>query len=285
MPEEDEDISQPEWVSPWGAAAFVAATLALLQAQLLGLRLLTLGLAVLGLVLVGLGVQATQEDRETKDRVWFYLAGAMNGVILVLALFLPGVLNTWWGLDTPVPRANLNAQVLVPRDLPLDNGTPLAATEAAEAATEGIRQEDVFVCVESVKVGPLPGTKTPSYLLVHLRLATCRAGTFRVEGFDQGERRPVLTDESGTSYPFQEQRRRREAQGAPVFEVLSGPLPLEVKAGRYLGLLLVFTAPPSGFGPLNLELPAAVWGRKGICKFHISQPFVAPDPKKGDSKP
>lgn len=281
--EEEEVGSLPAWISPWGGAAFLVTTLAVVQAHLMGIWILTLALAALGSLVVFLGFRATEEVRQTRDKVWLAMAGALSGVVLVLTVFAPGILYSRWAIDTPVARSNPNEMVLVPREKQGEKGSPLSPEEWVDAATEGIRQDDMFIRVESVKIGPLQGTTGPPRLQIHLRLANTKTETITVPGFDSSERRPVLTDDSGRSYEFLEQRRRRPARGAPVFEA-PGPQPGELLPNSNLDHLLVFSAPPSGFVPLKLTVPTSAWGRKGECKFRISQPLVAPGPKKGDSK-
>jgi hypothetical protein len=276
--EEEQEAAIPSWINPWGAAAFGLATLALLQATLVGFRFLTVLLALAGSVLVGLGIRATGEDRKTRDQVWFYISGVLNGAILILALFLPGVLNSWWALDRPAPSKDPNKLVLVPRDKTQEEGQPLGADDWADASTEAIRQDDVLVRVESVKVGPVADKGTDSRLLVHLRLANVGQGKpIPFEGFG-GKHEPKLTDESGGSFAFQEQRLRKPARGAPVFEA-SGPRTVEVQPMVPQDVLLIFEAPPKTEG-LRLEIPSSAWGRKGVCKLRIPALFDSGLPEK-----
>ena len=55
----DDDGSM--WVNPWGLAALVAVTLALLQGSLIGIRSLTVILSIVGGLLVCGGIYATRE--------------------------------------------------------------------------------------------------------------------------------------------------------------------------------------------------------------------------------
>jgi hypothetical protein len=275
---DDRADEQASWISPWGAAAFAVATLALLQASVLGLRWLTVGLAALGLLLLGQGIRATRNDRQSRDRVWFTVGGGLSGVVLLAALIVPGLLNSRWAIDSAVPQTDPDAQMLVPRARPLDEGRRLAAEDWAEAETEAIRQGDLIVRVESVEVGPLPEKADVPYLLVHLRLANCKHGTIAAEGFGNDKQPPVLTDDAGGSYPFLEGRPRRPASGAPVFAV-SAPQGATLGPLERQDYLLVFAAPPSPLPALKLEVPASAWGRNGACKIRISRLFDASVPR------
>ena len=277
--EEEDDESFPSWLSPWGVAAFGCAVLALLVASLVGIRLLTIALALLGVGMVPLGLRATSEDRRTRDRVWLGVGGSLSGLVLLLALFAPGILNSWWALDTAVPGGDPDMQTLIPRDQPQGEGRPLAADEWANAAMEAIRQDDAVVRLQSVKVGPLPGRDTGSYVLVHFRLANVRHDrTIDLEGFG-GKHVPVLKDDAGGSCPFREQWLRRQVKGPPIFDP-TVPEGVEVQPARWRDLLLVFDAPAPGVEAFRLELPASAWGRKGVYRFHIPNLFDANLPSK-----
>jgi len=131
-----------------------------------------------------------------------------------------------------------------------------------------------------------PAEKTSTWfaqirVLVHLRLANCKhERTIPVEGFGSDTHRPVLTDETGRSYTFLEQRPRKPAKGDPVFEA-SGPRAAKLSSLARQDYLLVFSPAPSKFEVLKLELPASAWGRDGVCKLRIPRPFDASVFKKG----
>jgi hypothetical protein len=277
--EEEEQSPVPSWVSPWGAASFGPASLAMVLAVVLGSRLLTVALALVGVALVWVGIRATQEDRKTRDRVWFYLGGALNGLILILVLFLPGALNNWWALDRPAPPREPNKQVRVPRDRTQEEGQPLTEDDWSDAATDALRQDNLLVRVESVKAGQLADKGTGSYLLVHLRLANVGQGEpIPFEGFGS-QHQPKLTGDGGAALAFQEQRLRKPARGALVFEA-TGPRVVEVQPTIPQDLLLIFESPPSRFEELRLEIPSSAWGRKGMCKWRISALFDSGLPDK-----
>src|SRR5262249_32869334 len=106
------DTEMPPWVNPWGLAAVGAAALALLQGTLIGIRSLTIILTVLGGVLIYLGVRSMQENRKVRDQAWFYTAGSVNAIVLLLTLFFPGLINSWWVLDTRVAPPDPNKLVV-----------------------------------------------------------------------------------------------------------------------------------------------------------------------------
>jgi hypothetical protein len=283
--DDEEESALPAWISGWGAVAFVLGTLALLLASpyLVGVRLVTLLLSALGMMVVFLGVAATRGQRTKKDRIWFAVGGLLNGLILLLALFLPGVLNTWWELERAVRPPNPDKQVVVPRFEPKAEGRSASTEEWVDAVDEAIRQDDVFLSVQSVKAGPLPGKGTKSGLLIHVRLGNSgHVGSFTFEGFARDKHTPVLSSDGGRDYPFQEQQMRYDTAGGPI-DFKSQPVEVtRVLPARYIDVRLVFQSPSSQFDPVKLELPASAWGRQGMCRFHIPRLFVAglPDLKK-----
>jgi hypothetical protein len=269
---EDEEGS-PEWINPFGLASLGSAALAVFVAALLAWRWLTLGLAALGGLAVFLGFRADPAKLQDKDRVWLTLGGILNAVVVLLVLFAPTVLNAWWGMDNAAPR-DFNAMMIVRRTDPLGEGKPISAEDCADAYTEAIRQEDVVVSVESVRIGSVPG-RSGNFLIVFVRLANRGERILPVEPFDQQDHQPKLTDDSGQAVLFVEPRKwvvRPRKAGPPLFEPASGQS-AELAALGYLDYQLVFAAPPTPFRPLKLEIPASTWGRSGECRIRISQLF------------
>jgi hypothetical protein len=268
--EEKAKADLPLPLNVWGLAGFILGALGLLAASLVGIWIVTVALSALGVGAVAWGWVATRHDRQPKDRVWLNLGGGMSGVVLLITLFLPGLLNDLWPVDVPVAAADANKLELVERDTP-DERKPLGADDWANAATQAIRQDDALVRLESVKAGAVPGKNSAQYLQIHFRLANVgRKQDFTFEGFDKDARLPVLKDNSGRSFTFVEQRPRVTARGEPKFvEPNSQPVP--VTATQKAEYLLVFELPPTG--PYLLELPAAAWGRTGVCRFRIESSF------------
>jgi LSD1 subclass zinc finger protein len=278
--QDEQEADLASWVSPWGCAAFATVTLALLQASWPGVRGLTILLAVAAGAITALGLQRTQEERRTADRVWFSVSGALSGVVLLLTVFLPGLLNKWWAIDTHVRKADPNKQMRVPLDKPLDKGRSLSKSEWVDSASEAIRQDDVFVCVVAAKLGKLPGKDRELVLQVQLRLVNSgESQAINLEGFAKAP--PKLRTEPGAEVAYLEQRLRKPDKGAPVFEEPAAWRTAEVPSKQHQDVLLIFAAPP-GEGALQLELPASAWGRKGTLKFRVPKfDPPPPDPKEG----
>jgi hypothetical protein len=279
--EGEDDSAFAAWLSTWGVVSAFLGTLALLQASTLGFKAVTISLAVAGLLVAGCGFWTLGAKLRQLDMVWLALSAAFNLVLLSLTLFLPGVLNRWWEIGQAPNTIDADQRFAVPRDRAADEGRPLGEGDSADASSEAIRQERVLIRIESVKIGRVGG-KGPDCLLVHMRLVTESQGQgVPFEGFASAQHQPTLTDETGQSFSFQEQRVRKQAKGTPVFDV-SPPGGLEFSSSSPLGLLLVFSSPPKTLGPMRLELPSAAWGRKGTCRFRIPGAFDAgpPDRKK-----
>jgi putative heme-binding domain-containing protein len=159
--------------------------------------------------------------------------------------------------DYPIPEDDPNRLVLVSAKRPMEPGKPLADGEWADADTQGIRQDDLLLCLDAVKAGRLPEKGAAAYLLVNLRLTQIRherKNTF--QGFANDKHRPVLTDASGRSYAFLGHRSRK-------------PFPSKFEISLHVDHWLIFELPPDAVNALNLELPASAWGRQGVCRFHI----------------
>jgi hypothetical protein len=255
-------------MSPWGVAAATLAGLGLLQASLVGVRWLTTLLAVLGIAAVVLGIVFTRRNMKTKDRTWLTLGGALSGVVLLVVHYSPGTLNLRWGMDFPVAQNDPNKMERISREHPELEGKPLSAEDWVDASTEAIRQDDVGIRVESVSAGELPEVGPKSYLQVHLRLLNFGQNRLiKVEGFDTDRNKPLLTDDSGRSYPLLEVWPRKGSKAPPVFEKSAPQTGLS--PGRRLDRLLIFQLPAAGVGALKLEVPASAWGRKGSCKMRL----------------
>lgn len=263
------------WVNPYGAGAFALATAALLSASLVGVRMLTIVLAIVGLLVPALGVFAGKEHREIKDWVWFTLGSAMNGLVLFLALFMPGFLNAFWALDVAVPT-DPDKQVAVPRDQPRAAGKPLTADDWVDAGVEAIRQDTVLVRVKSIKSG--------SSLQIHLEIVNLGSEMITITGLGVDKNTPGLTDGSGHSYEFVKRQQRTNIEGPLVFADVAEK-GVELGMNERQDYLLLFEAPPSGID-LKLEVPTSAWGRNGRCKFRIPATFDENSlPMKGDQVP
>jgi hypothetical protein len=282
----EEEGSILEQLSPWAVSGVALGTLALLVASLVGWRMVTIGLSALGVVAIVAGIPGILSTRRTNgpwrmDRVSLAVGGSVSGVVLLLALFAPKLLNSRWGRDLAVPPSEPNKLVRVLRNKPQDEGDLLADKDWVDARKEAIRQDEVLVRVESFQVDRRAAGGDNTQILVHLRVANAGHGKpITFTGFSEERKRPVLKDDSGHGYPFVEQRRRKPGKGPPVFEAVTGPMLVDVKAGRWQDELLVFEAPAALAGAGNpafwkLEIPASAWGREGVCQFRIPAVFDA----------
>lgn len=251
------------WVNPYGAVAVALAALAVASASIVGVRMVTIVLVILGLLAVALGLVVGRAKRERKDGVWFALGGALNGVVLLLVLFLPGLLNTLWGLDVDADEPGPQQMVAVPRLQPAAAGKRLTADDWVDATKDAIRQDKVLVRVESVKGGSRGGGPC---LQVHLQIVNNGNDVLRIAPF--GEHPPVLTDGSGRSFAFLKPLKRLYSEGPPTFEdvVEQG---FELKVDNTKDYLLLFEM-PSRFDLLKLEVPASAWGHEGRCQFDVT---------------
>jgi len=265
--EQEGTASEGARVNPYGAVAVALAALATTSATLVGVRAVTIVLVILGLLVVAVGLVAGKANRDRKakdrDRVWFTLGGALNGVVLLLVLLRPGWLNSFWALDTEVNEPNPQQFVAVPRPQPFSAGRLLTADDWVDASKDAIRQDNVAVRIESVKSGSRGGTPC---LQIHLLIINGRTEVLKIAGFS--EHKPVLTDGSGRSFALLKSQKRIYGEGPPVFEdiVEQG---VELKVDNAKDYLLLFELPPSS-DLLKLEIPTLAWGREGRCQFDIT---------------
>jgi len=242
-----------------------------------------------GVVVALVGLVFGSQNALSTSRAWLLPGGILSGLVLALALFAPGILNDYWAMNAAVPMPDENKQARVNRFRPQDASTLLAPEEWVEAEKEALRLDDLHLTINSVKIGPLANKGPTPYLQIHFRTAKIgphRPGV-RYESFSTDKHLPVLTDSTGRSYPFVEQRTRKMGVGSIYFEV-TPPRVDELNFPRGLDRLLVFEAPSPGFGVLKLQVPASVWGRKGVCKLQFKEESLKdnsweaplPDPKK-----
>ncbi len=241
----------------------------MLLASVVGSRSLTLTLAVLGLVMAPVGLAASWRKRRLADRIWLALGATLSGVVLVLVLYAPGKLNDLWALDIPVAQSDRNQLLRVPRNNPMSPGQPLSAEDWVDSGTELIRQDDVIVRIVSVQTGPVPDKG--ECFLVHLQIRNSNnQQTIALTPLSNDQHKPVLTDDSGRSYPFLEARPKDEtSRGTPVQFRAPDGRGVELAPRTWLDCQLVFTPPPAGVGTLKLEVPTSAWGRKAVCKFRL----------------
>jgi hypothetical protein len=263
----------PDWVNVWGLAGVLLTGVGLSFAALGLPRFLTILLAGLGLAVSALGFLAT-EKRKPKDNLWLFPSGILGLIALALALFWPHVLNRWWTMRRPPPAADMSTQLLVSRDNQVVGG-PASPSHWADARKTAIRQGDVHIRLEEVKIAPAPVAgeiKDPAVLtslLITVRISN--AGHLRrvdFEGFAKNP--PVLRDDQGKVLA---QRRF-----GPELKAV-GPLARAfVPPTRFVKDLLIFESPKNEPAYLDLELPAAAWHGQGTCKFRIDRSWFTASP-------
>lgn len=257
--------SLPAWINGWGAIAFFLASLGLLFAAFTFPRLVTISLAALAFLVSLAGVLPSIPEWKTKDGVWLLLGGGASALLLLLSLLRPGWLNSRWGMDFAVPEPDKNKQVLVSRDgktIVRD----LSGGEWVDADTNAIRQGDLFIRVESVVVDRVLEKDQPGLLITLQITNESQLHQVLYRGQASGESSAIVRDSRG-----KELQQRNPGPGAKKS--------LPIKTASILPFhdlkdFLLFEPPWSGTGHLELELPAAAWGREGVCKFKIPQTFV-----------
>jgi hypothetical protein len=189
-------------------------------------------------------------------------------LILLLIWFAPGFLNSRWAIDKAVPKPDPNLLAVVSRNKAMEKGRPLAADETVDAATEGIRQDDVVVLIDSVKIGAVDGKGRSPYLLVQFRVVNSGQGeSISLEGFT--EHPPVLSDSAGQTFAFIEERLKQIKDKHVVFVDWSGRQSVEIAPRDHQDVMLIFEV-PSKADALQLQISSAAWGRQGICRFRIT---------------
>ncbi len=278
---DDGESQLPAWISPWGVSALCLATLALFAAPLFGSRILSSSLAVLGLAAIGAGLLATAGNRLPRDRTWFCVSAGANLLTLGLIFFAGGWLNTFWGMDAPIPKGDPNLLVALVNNQANVQGRTLKPDDRIDAATEAILQNDVFFRIMSVQPGTVSERGDKSFLLINFRMAgRGNDQPILIEGFGTGKHQPKMVDEAGHAYPFVEMRKRKMPAGGIVFIRPAASETADLISGKFLDYQLVFELPPPNFPPLHLDLPTSAWGRQGICKFRITEFFdpIVPPP-------
>jgi hypothetical protein len=257
--------SLPGWINVWGAIAFFLASVALLSASLSLPRWLAMSLAGLGLLLSLAGVLGSREEWRIKDSVWLTLGGSFSGVLLLLAAFAPSWLNVRWCMDFDVPEPDRNQQIMVSRDNKTDV-KELTGGDRVDAETHAIRQGDLLIRVESAVVDR-PTAKDPPTLFITLHIANIGPlHPITYHGQAVGERRAVVRDSRGKELP----RRDLGAQAHKAGQLTTA----SILPNHDVKDVLAVEPPWSGTEHVELDLPAAAWGREGVCKFTIARNFI-----------
>src|ERR1043165_6667862 len=234
---DDEESTFP----PLGLAGLVLGAIAWASAPL-GIWLFTILFSALGVLVIAFGVTLQLLAWRKHDVVWHLLGGILSGAVLLLGLLAPSFLNPFWAMDFTLPQPDPHKQVVVRRDWPLEPGKPLTSDDWVDGINDAIRQDRVQIRIEAL-TGPEPGRST---FLVHFRLGNSgHVEKIICEGFDNQKHKPVLTDASGRSFAFLEQKFRKFGVGlTPVFEEMP-PGVVEVPPISRKEYLLIFQAPSS----------------------------------------
>jgi putative heme-binding domain-containing protein len=253
------------WWSYWGLAALACAAVAVVFGVLTGVKSLTLALATVGLALALTAVWANCRSAR-KSRWGIIASGAVcSAAVLGLGLAAPGLLNSFWAMDALHVEAVTDQLEAVPREDALKEGKPLTGDDWANAVAEAIRQDDLVIQIEGVRMGQLPERGSESFLLVHFVMTQFKHDrTVKFERYTSTGVTPRLTDETGRSYRFIGERVRKPPS---KFDVL-------LKVDH----LLLFEPAPPTVRSLKLELPAAAWQREGVCRFLLTKIEHEPPP-------
>jgi hypothetical protein len=263
---EPDDETRSGWVHPWGGFAFFLAGVAWLLAAFALPRYVVLPLAGIGFLVSLAGLFTARERLRTSDLAWLGLGGGGNVLLLLLAAVLPSWLNNRWGRDFDVPEPDRNQQVLVSRD-GKTVARDLSGTDWVEADKNAIRQgTDVLIRVESAVIDRLADKEQPA-LLVTLHVGNVgQLHDLLYHGQAEGQYPATAHDSRRQELP----RRAPSPQAKKTGQMDTiSLLPLHSAKD-----LLVFDAPWPGTEYVDLELPAAAWGREGTCKFRIPRTYI-----------
>lgn len=254
----------PGWINLWGFAGFFMTSVALVLATSGLLRWLSIPLAIVGLLL-GLAGIALTPRKKPKDIVWLGLTATMAITFLLVAFVWPYHLNRFWGMDQNVPAVDPSTQFLASRNNQVPRGRELDGQAWVEADKDAVRQGDVHVRVEDVKVelDSSKDTPIPKNSLITLRfsnLGQLHRYTYRSPTLSG--RPPTLRDNRGKAYAL-----RNASSAAPLARALK---PLASLYDRW-------SCEPvdAGIDYLELEVPASAWAGKGSCKFRIPRSMIA----------
>jgi hypothetical protein len=260
-PEPPEPSSLPPWINVWGVLAFALAALALLLAAFALPRWLSLSFTGLGGLLAVAGLAARREEWKLKDGVWLTLGGGGCALVLLLGLARPDWFNNRWGRDFEVREPERNKPIQVNKETyrevkELDN------SDRVDAAMHAVRYGDVVVRIDSAVVERLTPKDAPVLLIaLHLKNAgPVQTVTYHGQGGEQ--HRAIVRDSRGQELKRRDLGAEAKKRGQ-VGEVSILPL-------HEVNDLIAVEAPFAGTGHVEVDVPAAAWGREGACKFTVS---------------
>jgi hypothetical protein len=137
-----------------------------------------------------------------------------------------------------------------------------------DAETKAIRQGDVLIRVESAVVERLAEKEQP-VLLITLHIANVgQLHNIAYDGQAGGQHRAIVRDSRGKELQRREWVAKDKNKTHPLGKV-------SILPAHDIKDVVVCESPWSGTAHLELDLPAAAWGREGVCKFTIPPTFVS----------
>jgi hypothetical protein len=260
--------SEPEMDDSRGNPALAPALIAITLGSIgFGLSQLPYG-RISAAVLGGLGLVVALISLSVMEhrRVLPAVATGVNAVVLLLALLLPG----WLGITSWRPVKELDDSGMV-RAVGLTDGVASPA-DWVDVSKSAWQRDDVRVSVTGSSVGQieLVGQKDKrrwtkeKFLQVRLKVenvGVARAIDFR--GWSAGPQGPRLIPATGEPVGIKTWEDGWAAHAKPAAATLF--------PGRGTEQTLIFPYPPTGSGPLRLELPAAAFGGTESVRLQLSQ--------------
>ncbi|MBM4070473.1 MAG: hypothetical protein FJ271_16185 [Planctomycetes bacterium] len=256
-------LAIPGWINLWGLVSLLMTSAAMLFAASGLLRSLSIPLASAGLVICLAGIPLTPR-RKAKDVAWLGMTAALAAAFLLVAFAWPHYLNRFWGMDHAVKSVDPATQFLASRNNQVPRGRELDGEAWVEADRHAVRQGDIHIRVEEVKIelDHSRETPVPRNSLITLRVSNMgqlRRIQYRSPGL--AGQPPVLRDNRGKLYTLRNAGAGTSARSLkPLAHVQDQwtcePIDAQVEH-------------------LELEVPASAWAGKGSCKFRIPRSMIA----------
>lgn len=262
VPESPPAAAIPDWINLWGFAGFFLTSMALFFATSGLLRSLSIPLAIAGLVICLAGVPFTPR-KKARDFAWFGLTSVLNLAFLLVAFVWPHHLNRFWGMDQSVKSVDPAMQFLASRNNQVQRGRDLDGQAWVEADKHAVRQGDIHVRVEDVKI-ELDQSKempTPKHTSITVRVSNMgQLHRFTYRSPVLAGQPPILRDNRGKAYMLRSAGANQSVRTLkPLAHVLDqwNCEPVDVHVEH-----------------LDLEVPASAWASKGSCKFRIPRSMI-----------
>jgi hypothetical protein len=261
-------VSEPELDDSRGNPALAPALIAITLGSIgFGLSQLPYG-RISAAVLGGLGLVVAIISLLVMEhkRVLPAVATGMNVVVLLLVLLLP----SWLGITSWRPVKELDDSGTV-RAVGLTDGVASPA-DWVDVSKSAWQRDDVRVSVTSVSagqielVGPKEKRRWTKEKFLQVRLKVENVGVSRAidfRGWSAGPQGPKLMPPAGEPVGI---KTWDDGWSAPAKPAAATLFP-----GRGTEQTLIFPYPPTGSGPLRLELPAAAFGGTESVRLQLSQ--------------